>query len=186
MSGKLVILLAALVGLTLGGLSVAYHHWLARRAIAWWGADNIELIAHAPRVEALQLSRGDGAEVDRVTIVGVEYRIVRRNDVTQWPGIDHVRHGLLEDVNFNWENQPPPFDHIEWTSALEFIDGQRQLAVVFNRDGYLGRSDGIETLAIAPKATGWREFFAEQEQAQGSGTSGQGSGKATWHDEPSR
>ena len=186
MSGKLVILLAALVGLALGGLSVAYHHWLARRAIAWWGADNIELIAQAPRVEALKLARGEGAEVDRVTVVGEVYRVVRRNDVTQWPGIDHVRHGLLEDVNFNWENHSLPFDHIEWTNALEFIDGQRRILVVFNRDGYLGSSDRIETLAIAPKATGWREFFAEQEQAQGSGVRGQGSGKATSRDEPSR
>ena len=79
-----------------------------------------------------------------------------------------------------------PFDHIDWTYALEFIDGQRRLLVVFDRDGYLGRSDRIETLAIAPKATGWREFFAEQEEGTGVRDQGSGVGKGKFGGEPSR
>src|ERR1700693_5807397 len=38
--GKLVILLMVVVGCAMGGISVAFHHWLARRAIAWWGGVN--------------------------------------------------------------------------------------------------------------------------------------------------
>src|SRR5690349_8034195 len=52
--GKTIILLAALTGLVLGSLSVAYHHWLGHRAIAWWGPAGMELIAYAPRVDALK------------------------------------------------------------------------------------------------------------------------------------
>jgi hypothetical protein len=187
MSGKLVILLAVLAGLALGGLSVVYHHGLSRRAIDWWGADNIDLIANAPRVETLKLSRGERAGSDGVTVAGKRYHVVRQNVVTQWPGIDHVRHGLLEDVNFKWENQSPPFGDIEWTYALAFLDGPRRLLVVFNRDGYLARLDRKETLAIAPKATGWREFFAEQEQAleTGNGESGNSASRSVIA-EPSR
>jgi hypothetical protein len=164
--GKTIILLAALTGLVLGGLSVAYHHWLARRAIAWWGSAGMELIAYAPRVDALRISplpAEPNTETETVTFGSQKYRALRRQDVTQWPGIDHVRHGLLQDVNFNWDNTSPRFNDIKWEYALEFIDGSRRLTVVFSHD-CLGRSDQTDTLTIAPKATGWREFFSELEK----------------------
>ncbi len=172
MQGKTIILLAALVGLGLGALSVIYHHSLARQAIAWWGPAAMELIAYAPRVDALKVSptHGDAnAEAESVTIDSQRYRVERRQDVTKWPGIDHVRHGLLQDVNFNWDNAPPRFGDISWKYALEFNDGDRRLIVVFSPDGYLGQSDQTNALTVAPKATGWREFFSELEERHEAG-----------------
>jgi hypothetical protein len=127
----------------------------------------MELIAYAPRVDALRISpmpADMNAETDSVTIAPQKYLVERRQDVTQWPGIDHVRHGLLQDVNFNWDNTAPRLNDIKWEYALEFIDGSRRLIVVFSQDGSIGRSDRTDTMAIAPKATGWREFFSEFEK----------------------
>ena len=101
-----------------------------------------------------------------MTIDSQKYRVERRQDVTQWPGVEHVRHSLLEDVNFTWDNTPPRFDVIKWKYALEFIDGARRLIVVFSQDGHLGRSDQTDTLTVARKATGWSEFFSELNQKQ--------------------
>ena len=168
MQGKTIILLAAAIGLGLGALSVVYHHSLGRRAIAWWGPAGMELIAYAPRVDALKISpmQGDAkADGESVTIDSQKYRVERRQDVSQWPGIDHVRHGLLQDVNFNWDSKSRRSNEINWKYALEFIDGDRRLTVVFSQDDLLGRSDQTNTLTIAPKATGWREFFSEVEQS---------------------
>jgi hypothetical protein len=168
MQGKTIILLAATIGLGLGALSVVYHHSLGRRAIGWWGPADMELIAYAPRVNALTISPTQGdvnAEGESVTIDSQKYRVERRQDVAQWPGIDHVRHGLLQDVNFNWDGKSRRSNDINWKYALEIIDGDRRLTVVFSQDGYLGRSDQTDTLTVAPKATGWREFFSEVEQS---------------------
>jgi hypothetical protein len=167
--GKTIILLAALTGLVLGALSVAYHHWLGHRAIGWWGPADMELIAYAPRVDALRISpmsAQTNAAASSVTIGSQKHAVERRQDVTQWPGIDHVRHGLLEDVNFAWDDISPRFNDIKWKYALEFIDGSRRLTVVFSEDGYLGRLDQTDTLTVARKATGWREFFSELEQTK--------------------
>ncbi len=137
MQGKTIILLASAIGLGLGALSVVYHHSLGRRAIGWWGPADMELIAYAPRVDALKISptQGDAkAEGEPVTIDSQKYRVERRQDVTQWPGIDHVRHGLLQDVNFNWDGKSRRSNEINWKYALEFIDGDRRLIVVFSQD----------------------------------------------------
>src|SRR5947209_7818911 len=67
--GKLVILLMVVVGCAMGGMSIAFHHWLARRAIAWWGRANVELITEAPRVDAIRLRSAAASETDEVVTI---------------------------------------------------------------------------------------------------------------------
>ncbi|HEV2971663.1 MAG TPA: hypothetical protein VGY55_16925 [Pirellulales bacterium] len=160
--GKLVILLMVLVGCAMGGLSIAYHHGLARRAIAWWGSDNVELIADAPRVAAVELRPASQADSSETAAIGSRrYVISRRTDVANAEGIDHLRHELLDDRNFVW--QASSAGEPTWRFGLEFQNAGRSLIVAFDASGRLvGRSDGGEVLAIAPLVTGWRDFFAEQ------------------------
>ncbi len=160
---KLVILLMVLGGCLMGGIAVLFHHSLSSRAIAWWGADDVELIRNAPRVDALKLAARDGdASGDGVTIEGVRYAVVERKDVAAAHGIDHIRHSLLEDAHFHWGEQPPNAGAENWQFGLAMSDGSRQLLVVFDRDGHVGRSDRDDRLTITDVATGWSEFFAEQ------------------------
>jgi hypothetical protein len=167
--GKLVILLMVLVGCAMGGLSIAYHHGLARRAIAWWGSDKVELITRAPQVAALELRPAGQADTsDAVAIGGGRYGISQRRDVTNAEGIDHLRHELLDDRNFVWRASPA--DETAWRYGLEFRDGERFLIVAFDAGGRIvGRSDGGEVLTVAPLVSGWHDFFAEQFNLSGIG-----------------
>jgi hypothetical protein len=185
--GKLVILLMVLVGCAMGGLSIAYHHGLARRAIAWWGSDNVELITRAPQVAALELRPvGQADSSDAVAIGSGRFGISQRRDVTNAEGVDHLRHELLDDRNFVW--QAPSAGEPAWRFGLEFQAGGRSLIVAFDANGQsVARSDGGEVLTVAPLVSGWRDFFVEQFNVSGlSGpTSGvgkeepQGGGKPT-------
>jgi hypothetical protein len=174
--GKLVILLMVVVGCAMGGISVAFHHWLARRAIAWWGRANVELITEAPRVAALKLRTAAASESgDVVTIESERYLVSERKDVGGAEGIDHLRHGLVEDGNFDWEKRLPGKP---WQYGLEFQNGDQRLIVVFNlKEPCVGRSDSDATLPIAAVATGWSEFFTAQFKEPGA-SSPAGVGKA--------
>jgi hypothetical protein len=166
--GKIVILLMVLIGCAMGGISVAFHHWLARRTIAWWGRDNVELITEAPRVDALRLAPATESDQGETLAIGaLRYRVVERKNVTGVMGLNHLRNSLLEDAHFHWD-EPRATNLIpKWAFALEFIAMPRRLTVLFDRDGHVGRSDTAQILSITPIATGWSEFFAEQEVAGG-------------------
>jgi hypothetical protein len=171
--GKIVILLMVLIGCTMGGISVAFHHWLARRAIAWWGRDNVELITEAPRVDALRLAPATESEQGEILTIGaIRYRIAERKDVTGVMGLNHLRNSLLEDAHFHWDEPGATKLTSKWAFAFEFIAMPRRLTVLFDRDGHVGRSDSAQILSITPIATGWSEFFAEQEAADGDHKSG--------------
>ncbi len=152
-----------------GVLSVGLHYWISRRAIAWWGHDAAAVILNAPQVAALQLephvgpAQGGPSDAMATVSVGeVRYDVVRRNDLAGQEGLDHLRNSLLEDLNFAW-NAPPPAAPSQWRFALEFRDAAQRLVVVFDPTGRrLARADTGASLAIAPIATGWEDFFVEQ------------------------
>lgn len=156
---------AAAVGL----FSVGYHHWLSHRAIRWWGDDAVALVVDSPSVEAIFLEpAGSGttgksaAHQETLTVGGADYLIVQKKDVSAVDGMVHLRHGLVEDPNFDW-SAPPPDSPVRWRFALRFSNGARQLTVVFDAIGQrMTRADTGASLAIAPVATGWADFFAEQ------------------------
>lgn len=160
--GKLVILLMIVVGCLFGGIAVAFHYLMARRAIAWWGHEDVALITEAPRVEALRLAPAWATNNgETTTIGGKRFRIVERKDVTTVEGMNHLRNSLLVDAHFDWNEPPLTGARPAWQFAFEFIDGPRPLAVAFDRDNHLGRSDSDQILSITPIATGWSEFFGE-------------------------
>ncbi len=172
--GKLVILVMVFLGCATGVLSISYHHGLSRRSIAWWGPEQIELIAQAPHVEAMRIFPAGSSDAPS-GIVG--YTGADRKIVDALPGVDHLRHGLLEDANFRWQDSTnseqasgdsPISTAPVWAYALLFTDRDKQLWVLFDAEGTrLGRSDRDATLPIAEHSRGWQEFFREQFSAAG-------------------
>ena len=167
--GRWAILVIFGLAAAVGVLSVGLHYWISRRAIAWWGHDAAAVILNAPQVAALQLqphggaAHGGQADVMATVSVGeVQYDVVRRKDLAGQQGLDHLRNSLLEDLNFAW-NAPPPAGQGQWRFALEFREGAQRLVVVLDpAQRRLARADTGASLAIAPIATGWEDFFAEQ------------------------
>jgi hypothetical protein len=170
---KLAILTMFAVAAAIGLFSVGYHHWLSQRAIRWWGDDAVALIVNAPNVEALclepaanQLTPASAGRQEILGIDGVKYVIVQQKDVASVEGMYHLRHGLVEDANFDWSAPPPgsaPGSLRPWPFALRFSNGSRQLVVLFDAKGQrMARADTGASLTIAPIATGWNDFFAEQ------------------------
>ena len=174
---KLVILSMFGIAAAIGLLGVGYHHWLSHRAIRWWGDKDVSLVVDSPDVDALLLEPITAHPVPAVpglretyAVGGQAYLVTQEKHVSADEGLYHLRHGMVEDANFAW-SAPPAKPPLKSTSpppgprvfGLQFKNGTRQLTVLFDpRTRRMERTDTGASLTIAPIATGWDEFFAEQ------------------------
>lgn len=87
-------LVIGLVGLAVAGAGFAvWFQWRqTRRCLGFYGPHVARSVQAAPRVELWEL------------VAGPDGRIVRGRvqDVSVAPGLVHLRHGLVEDANFDW------------------------------------------------------------------------------------
>ena len=120
------------VGLVLLGLvgavaGIAYQRLQTGRCLEFYGPEVARLVNAAPRVELLRLAPG-----------GSPGRLVAREvrDVTLAKGLVHLRRGLVEDANFDWQ---PAAD------AGRLADEAWDLAFVFSEPGAPG---GRATLVV--------------------------------------
>ena len=105
-----------------------------RRCLEFYGPRVARLIAEAPRVELWTLKPGSSPR--RLLAVG-------RQDVSQAPGLVHLRRGLVEDANFRWEevgDKVAPLPVAAWEKALVFTTPEAEesaavLAIDFAEDG---------------------------------------------------
>jgi hypothetical protein len=174
---KLVILSMFGIAAAIGVLGVGYHHWLSHRAIRWWGEQDVSLVVDAPDVDALLLEPIAAHPVpataglrETYAIGGHGYLVTQEKHVSADEGLYHLRHGMVEDANFAWSAPPPksspqsiPQPPQPRVFGLRFKSGTRQLTVLFDPQARrMERTDTGASLTIAPIATGWDEFFAEQ------------------------
>jgi hypothetical protein len=157
------------LGLVLAGVGLAlfavWFQWgQTRRCLDFFGSAAARRIQVAPRVELWSLA-ADGPAV----------RAVRRLDVSRAPGLVHLRRGLIEDVNYRWEQAGSqaaarlPAD--AWDHAIAFFDapgGDLPVTVVaFDVDGpdgsgrqpaatVVGRPGRV---ALGPLAPGLRQWI---------------------------
>jgi hypothetical protein len=157
------------LGLVLAGVGLAlfavWFQWgQTRRCLDFFGSAAARRIQAAPRVELWSLA-ADGPAV----------RAVRRLDVSRAPGLVHLRRGLIEDVNYRWEQAGSqaaarlPAD--AWDHAIAFFDapgGDLPVTVVaFDVDGpdgsgrqpaatVVGRPGRV---ALGPLAPGLRQWI---------------------------
>lgn len=108
-------------------VAIGFQRGQTRRCLAFYGSDIARRVAAAPVVEVWWLEPGSRPG---------ELRARERRDVTNAPGLVHLRRGLVEDANFAWPERPggagerlPPG---AWDVAIVFSgpdDGRAELVV---------------------------------------------------------
>ena len=133
-SGSVLVLGLLLLGLGAAVTGIWFQWGQTRRCLEFYGPRVARLIAEAPRVELWTLEPGSSPR---------HLRGLDRQDVSQAPGLVHLRRGLVEDANFRWEevgNKTAPLPVAAWDSALMFAtpedgDSFAVLAIDFAEDG---------------------------------------------------
>ncbi len=114
--GKLVVVGVVTLAIGLGAFAVWFQWEQTRRCLGFFGSDVAGVIQSAPAVELWDLG-SDGTRTWRTNT----------RDVTQAPGLVHLRRGLIEDVNYEWTLEDPeavaprslPAD--AWDVAIAFL-----------------------------------------------------------------
>lgn len=187
-------LVAGLLALAvlLAVFAVWFQWQQTRRCLAFYGADQARRIQSSPRVELWSLAPGPQAESDGRDHCGAPERFDprpwRRLDVSRAGGLVHLRRGLVEDANFDWQ----AVDAGCWDVALALYDSTSAAApgcVVLvgfaaeerdapptgrGRLAVLGRPDVLTLGRLEPGLRTWVEATlaaaaAEPRAASGSG-----------------
>ena len=167
---RTIMLLMLVVAAGFAAVSVAFHHAMTHLVIHWWGLTETRLVMDAPKVEALRLaprlpervSRAEAVAEESLALPGGKYGVLERRDVTAAGGLTALRHGLLEDANFDWSDDSPPGPH-EWQFALVFSDGpkSRQTVLFDFKNRLMANGETGVTVPLAESAANWQKFFTE-------------------------
>lgn len=137
-TGTPLVLGLLLVAVGLASFALWFQWRQTRRCLAFYGSDAAGLIQRAPRVEAWE--RAPAVHDDGV----------RRWDVTHARGLVHLRRGLVEDANLDWDRvETRPIAADAWQFALAFFasPGAERPAVVL----LVERGDDGASLAVEGK-----------------------------------
>jgi hypothetical protein len=125
-------------GVLAAGASWWFRFAATHQAARFWGPEAAQLIRDAEQVDLLALEQTGGPVSDSLlTVAGVPWRIAGSHDVSQAPGLTHLRNALLEDRSFDWPAQDAPAG-IEWTHGLRFRAGPAPPLVIPRRRGIPG------------------------------------------------
>src|SRR5262245_5327090 len=99
-SGKLVIISILFVAIVAAGVSWAFRVYATHRAAGFWGPQAAWLIRSSQTAKLSRIDRSSDGTI----------RIKTTRDVSNAPGITHLRNALLEDKSFEWSpgNTAPP------------------------------------------------------------------------------
>jgi hypothetical protein len=153
-SGKWLTLILLGVGLAAAGLAVWVRYQQGRQAQQFWGTSRALLIRDAAAVRWLRLAResaGDASsERPGVSIRGRTWLVTDSRDVTEAPGLLHVRQALLDDQSFDFSTRPADCPHAELV-ALRFEHGGEPLVVVLDVGcAALSTSQHPQAVSIGP------------------------------------
>lgn len=164
--GKYAILAVIVIGLAgaIGGWW--YRSQLQRRAISLWGREAAELMQRAPHAELLKLaSQSDEVERDAensLSFGDAQLGIAARIDVSQAPGLVHLRHSLISDQSYVW-SAPLDACRPHWPYALRFADEKHSATLLIDfdcRQALLAEQNA--RVSIEPMAKGLEVFVNEQ------------------------
>jgi len=170
--GTVVVVAVLLMASALGMFAVWFQWEQTRRCLGFFGPEVAGIIQTSPTVEIWSLA-SDGGKISSQTTL----------DVSQAAGLVHLRRGLIEDVNYDWQTGarpqgagPLPSD--AWDVAIAFIPGhdQKQTVVLaFDLDApgsltVVGRPGRVTLGRLRSGLARWVE--ATQKAAIPSGKSG--------------
>lgn len=146
------------LGATLAAFASWYQWAQTRRCLAFYGGEAAHRIQVAPRVELWRIDPAGG-----MAGPAPEHRL----DISKARGLVHLRHGLVEDANFAWNERPAP---VPPTSAIALAfydhsdDADAATVVVVRLDDRGGRLEVAGrpgALALGRIAAGLRTWLAD-------------------------
>lgn len=108
--GRRLVVGLVVLGLGLACFAIWFQWQQTRRCLALYGSDSARRIQAAPRVELWEPQAGSS--------VGIE--TAARIDISRAPGLVHLRRGLVEDANFDWQRAAG--SEAAWDAAFAFYD----------------------------------------------------------------
>jgi hypothetical protein len=151
-SGKLVIISILTLALAAAGISWWFRYTTTHRAVRFWGPGTARLIRDAPIVEFCEYGREANDDYQK---------LVNRRDISNSPGLIHLRNALLEDRSFKW---PAEYGRPgSWGWALVFRDPSGNAATLnFTSDWrYVDSTEGEYIVACEPISSGLEKFVDE-------------------------
>ena len=166
-SGNRLVLALGLVALVSGGLSWWYHYAASHRATEFWGSDLASLIARPSQVEVARVETLDEPALSEL------FAGDRSVNLTHARGMVHLRHALMSDRNFFWD-QPVAAEEISWQWCLRFTSGSTQGLVLLSSDlafvaKFLPARPHIEAVSCQPMAASLQYYFQDLNLVDASG-----------------
>jgi hypothetical protein len=91
--GRRLVVGLMVLGLGLACFAIWFQWQQTRRCLAFYGSDSARQIQAAPRVELWEPPAGIPGGIETAA----------RTDISRAPGLVHLRRGLVEDANFDWQ-----------------------------------------------------------------------------------
>lgn len=158
--GRWFVIAALLLAVAAGLGNLAYQNQRFRRARDFWGLPAATAIARESRIELWTLEPLKGnlaSSASRTWTSGTTiYVITARHDVSQAPGVTHLRRALLDGASFAWDDvsRPAPVD----SKYALAIGPASEVVIGLTADGgHVGTSDA-RWISVAPQARAFREF----------------------------
>ena len=109
-SGRPLVAGLVLLGVLLACFAIWFQWRQTRRCLELYGSDAARQLQAAARVELWTPPASADAQPALETAI--------RTDISRAPGLVHLRRGLVEDANFDWER--PASTGAEWDAAFAF------------------------------------------------------------------
>jgi hypothetical protein len=144
-SGPTIVVGIFALAIALSGAAWWHRLQESRHAAAYWGQESAPLVVGDTEVKFLVLGAPAGGPSDAEQVAG--RAIDKSFDMTIQSGLVHMRYALTQDANFEWDKlRDEPLEESlgadDWTYALRFSQGDRQLDVLLTRDlGAIGKVD---------------------------------------------
>jgi hypothetical protein len=159
-SGKLVILGILTVALASAAASWWFRYKATSQAVKFWGPTSARLIRDAPKVELYRWSSLP-ASAFRSSFSRSYLESANGRDLSNTPGLTHLRNALLEDRSYRWPAEPMTPDGWGWVLVFREVAPGKAAILFFSRDWkFVGRPGG-DLLSCEPIADGLAEMLGE-------------------------
>lgn len=161
MRGALLVAAVLVVSTSLAFLAIYLRRGRTLRTLDFWGMENVYLIQNSDRLFVFRAAERGGKPTE------VPDRSELQN-VTDIPGISHLREALLADAHYRWEAAAASAPMGQWV-VLVFQDGvpERELVVAIELEsGWVGPIEATQHSYLTERVReALKRYLAEIENA---------------------